>query len=81
MQIPNLPSPPLPGTRWRHFKGGVYEVLVVAIAEASLEPQVVYKSLQTDDYWTRPLRVWVEEVSPGLPRFTPETKLQPPSEG
>jgi hypothetical protein len=71
-EITRSAAQPLAGTRWRHFKGGLYEVVLIARAEASLEPQVVYRSLQTDDYWTRPLSVWLDEVSPGVPRFKPD---------
>ena len=43
------------GTRWRHRKGGEYEVLCVALREADLSPQVVYESRETGVTYIRPL--------------------------
>lgn len=59
--------------RYRHYKGGEYEVLGIAINEATLEPVVVYKPLGTgprakflQEYgatmWTRPLANFNEQV-------------------
>ena len=50
--------PPLPGTttgRYRHYKGGVYEVLGVARHSETLEPLVVYRPLyNASGLWVRP---------------------------
>ncbi|MBK7613395.1 MAG: DUF1653 domain-containing protein [Vitreoscilla sp.] len=50
--------PPLPATptgRFRHYKGGDYEVLGVARHSESLEPMVVYRPLyNATGWWVRP---------------------------
>jgi hypothetical protein len=44
-----------PGSRLRHKKtGGLYEVVLLANIEASLEPAYVYESMQSHDFWIRP---------------------------
>jgi hypothetical protein len=51
--LPALPDTP-PG-RYRHYKGGEYEVLSVARHSETLEPLVVYRPLYTDSgWWVRP---------------------------
>lgn len=50
--------PPLPDTplgRYRHYKGGEYEVVGVARHSETLEPLVVYKPLyNASGLWVRP---------------------------
>jgi hypothetical protein len=50
--------PPLPDTppgRYRHYKGGEYEVVGVARHSETLEPLVVYRPLyNTSGLWVRP---------------------------
>ena len=42
--------------RYRHFKGGEYEVLAVATHSETHEPMVVYRPLYGDHgWWVRPL--------------------------
>lgn len=54
----NTDLPPLPDTpagRYRHYKGGEYEVLGVARHSETLEPLVVYKPLyNASGLWVRP---------------------------
>ena len=52
---------PKPG-RYRHYKGGEYEVILCAIKEDTLEPMVIYKSLAHGTIWVRPIQEWNEEV-------------------
>lgn len=65
-------TPPRPG-RYRHFKGGEYEVLRVARHSETEEMLVVYCSL--DDpatTWVRPMEMFVDVIEgPGgtYPRF------------
>lgn len=47
-------GPPI-GSRWKHFKGGVYRVLMNAVKEDTLEHLVVYQSEQTGGVWARSL--------------------------
>lgn len=47
---------------YKHFKGGIYEVLCIAKNSETLEDMVVYKSLKDDSIWVRPLSMWNEIV-------------------
>jgi len=59
--------PPLPPTRlgrYRHYKGGEYEVIGVARHSETLEPLVVYRPLYNDSgWWLRPHTMFFETVS------------------
>lgn len=54
--------------KYRHFKGGEYEVLGIAIHSETLEEMVIYKMLYDKDkfkkgtVWVRPKLMWFEEV-------------------
>lgn len=60
--------------KYRHFKGGMYEVIGVAKHSETLEEMVVYKALYGDGgIWVRPLSMWEERVTVDgkeIPRFT-----------
>jgi hypothetical protein len=60
--------------RYRHFKGGEYEVLGVARHSEGLEDMVVYRPLYNDTgLWVRPLSMFTEQVEHDgttQPRFT-----------
>ena len=58
--------------RYRHFKGGEYEVLYTAKHSETLEPMVVYRAMYGEGgVWVRPASMWNEWVeSAGKPRFT-----------
>ncbi len=61
------------GEVYRHYKGGIYEIVAVAIQEQTLEPCVVYKSRDTAMVWVRAWDNWSEEVDvegERIPRFT-----------
>jgi hypothetical protein len=64
---------PLPG-RYRHFKGGEYEVLGVARHSETDERLVVYRPLYADTgLWVRPVAMFLETVEHDgkpVPRFT-----------
>lgn len=50
--------------RYRHYKGGEYEVLFVARHSETEEQMVVYRTLYGDGgAWVRPLAMFVETVS------------------
>ena len=64
---------PAPGTRWRHYKGGEYEVIANALEEATLRHVVVYRAPK-GTVWTRPMDDWNATVDvDGVQkrRFTP----------
>jgi len=58
--------PPLPALapgRYRHYKGGEYEVVAVARHSETLAPVVVYRPLYEDSgWWVRPYAMFVEQV-------------------
>ncbi len=58
-----LPSDPKPG-RYRHYKGGEYEVVGLARHSETLEPLVVYRALYGEGgLWVRPAGMWSETVT------------------
>ena len=54
--------------KYRHYKGGLYEVIGVARHSETLEELVVYKALyDSKDFgknamWVRPLKIFLEKV-------------------
>ena len=58
--------PPLPSIalgRYRHYKGGEYEVVGVVRHSESLEPLVLYRPLYNDSgMWVRPFAMFLEQV-------------------
>ena len=49
--------------RYRHFKGGEYEVICVARNSETCEDMVVYKALYGEgEIWVRPLSMWNETL-------------------
>ena len=70
--------PPLPDTRpgrYRHYKGGEYEVVGIARHSETLEPLVLYRPLYgASTLWVRPYAMFFEDVEiDGVvtPRFAP----------
>ena len=47
---------------YRHFKGGIYEVLGIAIHSETMEEMVVYRNLDSGKWWVRPASMWNETV-------------------
>ena len=49
--------------KYRHFKGGIYEVIGTAGHSETLEPMVVYRALYGEGgMWVRPAAMWDETV-------------------
>lgn len=49
--------------RWRHFKGGEYQVLGMARHSETGEDMVVYRALYGEGgVWVRPASMWEETV-------------------
>jgi len=69
--LPPLPDAP-PG-RYRHHKGGDYELVGVARHSETLEPMVVYRPLYGEGtLWVRPHAMFFEQVvvdGVSVPRF------------
>ncbi|MBQ3093770.1 MAG: DUF1653 domain-containing protein [Clostridia bacterium] len=54
----------IPCGRYRHFKGGEYEVIATAKHSETLEEMVVYRALYGDGgVWVRPAAMWSETVA------------------
>lgn len=51
---------PMPGERWQHYKGGVYEVITLANHSETQEALVIYKSIPFGSVYARPLSMWQE---------------------
>ncbi|MDQ7760123.1 DUF1653 domain-containing protein [Xanthomonas sontii] len=69
------PLPSIALGRYRHFKGGEYEVLGMVRSSETLEPLVLYRPLYGEGtLWVRPYPMFVEQVEiDGVrrPRFAP----------
>ena len=62
--------------RYRHFKGGEYQVLGMAKHSETLEPMVVYRALYGEGgLWVRPAAMWNETVERGGQTFRRFTYL------
>jgi hypothetical protein len=60
--LPPLPTEPRPG-RYRHYKGGEYEVMELCRHSETLEILVVYRALYGEGgLWVRPHAMWSETV-------------------
>ena len=60
-QLPPLPQLPL--GRYRHYKGGEYEIVGVARHSETLEALVVYRPLyNASGLWVRPYSMFFETV-------------------
>ena len=64
---------PVPAGRYRHYKGGLYEVLGVARHSETEEELVVYRPLYGEgSLWVRPRAMFLETVrinGQDVPRF------------
>ena len=59
--------------RFRHYKGGLYELVCVAKLESDLSDMIVYRAAD-GSIWTRPRDVFFELVEvegTKVPRFAP----------
>jgi hypothetical protein len=51
---------PMPGERWQHYKGGIYEIITLANHSETQEALVIYKSIPFGSVYARPLSMWQE---------------------
>jgi len=57
------PLPSITLGRYRHYKGGEYEVLGVVRHSETLEPLVLYRPLYNETgLWVRPFAMFTEQV-------------------
>lgn len=60
---PKISDTVVPG-RYRHYKGGEYEVLFIAKNSETLEDTVIYRALYGEGtVWARPAYMWNETVN------------------
>lgn len=62
---------PQEGEAWRHYKGGLYQIIGIGQQEADDSPVVVYKSLKDSKIYTRPVNEFMEALEAGY-RFKKE---------
>ena len=63
---------PADGETYRHYKGGVYEIVATGFIEDSETPCVVYRSLEKNIVWVRTAKNFLEKIeydSKSVPRF------------
>lgn len=49
----------LPGSRWKHFKGSVMEVMGTAKNSETLEDMIIYK--HNEELWVRPISSFLDD--------------------
>ena len=59
----------IPLGKYRHFKGGEYELIAVARHSETMEELVVYKSLKDGEVWARPKSMFIGKAGDAR-RFT-----------
>lgn len=65
---------PREGQRFRHYKGGEYEIVATGFLEDTEAPCVVYRSLEKKMVWVRTAKNFLETIEykgAELSRFTP----------
>ena len=66
--------------RYRHFKGGEYELLFLARHSETEEPMVVYRALYGErGVWVRPADMWLEIVERDGKRMRRFEKIEDPA--
>ena len=64
---------PKPGEKWKHYKGGQYEIVCMCNHTDTNEVLVIYRSLSFGGFHARPFSEWNEVVKNfegyNVPRF------------
>ena len=53
---------PIPGDRYEHYKGGIYEIISMATHTETQEKMIVYKSLNFGSVYVRPYAEFTKNV-------------------
>ena len=65
-----------PSGKYRHFKGGEYEIVCIAKNSETLEDTVIYRSItEPERVWARPLSMWNDTVVRDGISYTRFTKI------
>lgn len=51
------------GKLYKHYKGGIYEVITIAKHSETDEVLVIYKSIHFGIIYARPLAMWFEKIT------------------
>lgn len=62
------------GGRYRHYKGGLYDVITMATHSETNEPLIIYKSVLFGSVHARPLSMWFETVQTTEGNITTPTR-------
>lgn len=70
---------PKTGETWRHYKGGVYEIVVIGLDEPTLTPVVVYRCTKDGQVWVRTMTAFMGTVDENgyIDRFQPRQDALP----
>jgi len=60
---------PVPGQKYRHFKGRTYEVVLVGRDSTTQDVVVIYRDAETADVWVRSADEFCDDHSSGVKRF------------
>ena len=60
---------PLPSQKYKHYKGGTYEIISMATHTETGEKLVVYKSINFGSVYVRPYDLWISTTNDGQKRF------------
>ncbi len=55
---------PLPGERYKHYKGGTYEIITMATETETQDKVVVYKSINFGSVYVRSLAIFNSPIDP-----------------
>lgn len=62
---------PTEGTRWRHYKGGIYTIVGHATHTETGETLILYRAEDDDTTWARPVGHWNTPPEGHDARFSP----------
>ena len=62
MKQNNTGTYPVPGQIWKHYKGGMYEIIAMCNHTDTNESLVIYRSLSFGGFYARPYSEWHDEI-------------------
>lgn len=71
-------NPVRPGNIYRHFKGGVYQVVTIAIDEADRHRKlIIYRSIKDHSVWARESSIFESKVdAEKYPEFAGQDRME-----